>query len=62
MTEASKQRCEEHAKECFESREKLKTEVLVKMQLLIGCCRTSSITKKQIEKSIQEFVKKLESK
>lgn len=42
--------------------EKLKTQVLVKMQLLIGCCRTKSITKAMIEKSIQEFIKELDKK
>lgn len=45
-----------------EKYEALKTEVLVKFQLLIGCCRIKTITKAQIEKSIEAFVKKIEAK
>lgn len=38
----------------------LKTEVIVKLHLLVGCCRTKAISKAQIEKSIQAFIEKVE--
>ena len=39
--------------------EEFKTMVLVKLELLRGCCNVSSIKKSQIEKSIEEFIKKV---
>lgn len=36
------------------------TMVKVKLELLRGCCNTSSIKKSQIAKSIEEFIRKLD--
>lgn len=38
----------------------LKTQVIVKLTMLIGACRVSRITKKDIEKSLEQFIKELE--
>ncbi len=32
-----------------------KTEIIIKLTMLIGACRMKNITKKQIEKSLEEF-------
>ena len=40
--------------------EEFKTMVLVKLELLRGCCQVSTINKKQIAKSIEDFIKKVE--
>jgi hypothetical protein len=37
-----------------------KTEVLVKLEMLRGCCQVQSIKKSQIAESIKEFIKKVE--
>lgn len=39
--------------------DKFKTMVVVKLELLRGCCNTSSIKKSQISKSIEEFINKV---
>ncbi len=40
--------------------DEFKTMVLVKLEMLRGCCNVSSIKKKQMEQSIREFIKKVE--
>ena len=40
--------------------EKLRTQVIVKLTLLIGACRVPSVKKKQIEQSLEEFIATLE--
>ena len=39
--------------------EKLKTQVIVKLTMLIGACRVKSISKKQIEQSLERFIEEL---
>lgn len=40
--------------------EALKQQVIVKLTMLIGACRISTIKKKDIEQSIERFIKELE--
>lgn len=42
------------------NKDEFKTMVVVKLEMLRGCCNVKTISKKQIEKSIQEFIKKLQ--
>lgn len=37
----------------------LKTQVVVKLTLLVGACRMPSVKKKQIEESLERFIKEL---
>lgn len=40
--------------------EALRTQVIVKLTMLIGACRISTIKKKDIEQSLERFIKELE--
>lgn len=40
-------------------KEKFKTMVIVKLEMLRGCCNIKTISKKQIAKSIEEFIEKI---
>lgn len=43
------------------SPEQFKTMVIVKLEMLRGCCSVGTISKKQVGKSIEEFIKKIEA-
>lgn len=42
--------------------EKLREQVIIKLTMLIGACRSPKIRKSEIEESIERFIKELEKK